>query len=37
MENNGVGVYWINLKPHLLPCIVQEVDQVVAKHRSFYI
>jgi len=30
----SVGVYWINLKPHLLPCIIQEVDNVVKKHRS---
>ena len=30
----SIGVYWINLKPHLLPCIVSEVDHVVAKHRS---
>lgn len=30
----SIGVYWINLKPHLLPCIVSEVDHVVAKHRT---
>jgi len=30
----SIGVFWINLKPHLLPCIVSEVDQVVNKHRS---
>ncbi len=29
-----VGVYWINLKPHLLPVIIQEVDSVVKKHRG---
>ena len=33
----SVGVYWINLKPHLLPVIVQEVDNVVKKHRSLLI
>ena len=26
-------MYWINLKPHLLPVIIQEVDSVVSKHR----
>lgn len=31
---DSIGVYWINLKPHLLPVIIQEVDSVVKKHRS---
>ena len=31
---DSIGVHWINLKPHLLPCIVKETDQVVTKHRD---
>ena len=33
----SVGVYWITLKPHLLPGVVAEVDNVVIKHRGLLI
>ena len=34
---DSIGVYWINLKPHLLPVIIQEVDSVCKKHRNLLV